>query len=83
MMLPHPHHAILNLEKRQADLRAEGARDQRARLAEDAATPLSARRWLDLVATLVAFVALALLVAAGIAIPARPPLIGPLAIMLP
>jgi fatty acid desaturase len=81
-MVPHPYHVVMGLEKRSAELLAASARDQRARLAEEGATASSARRWLDLLATLVALVVLVLLAMAGTMTPAESPLAGPLAAIL-
>ena len=82
MMLPHPYHVIVNLETRRAELLAESARDQQTRFAADVATTPPARRWRDLLALLVAFVALGLVVAVGIATPAESPPTGPFAAIL-
>jgi hypothetical protein len=81
-MVPHPFHVILNLEERHAEFHAESAREQRARLAEQAGAVSARRRWLDLLAALVALVALVLIVVAGAATPAESPLAGPLAAIL-
>ena len=83
--------ALGNLYKQRDDLLAaigtpvevaESARDQQTRFAADVATTPTARHWRDLLALLVAFVALALVVAVGIATPAESPPTGPFAAIL-
>lgn len=62
MIVPHPTHVIIELERRHAELLAESARQRRARLAEQASDPLTRRR-ADGLPTAAALVLLALLAA--------------------
>jgi hypothetical protein len=66
-VLPHPVHVITQLEQHHEEVLAEIARAQRASLAEQIGDPRSRRHWADHLAPLAILIALALLVAAGIA----------------
>ena len=64
-MIPHPVHAVRQLEQRHEEVLVESARERRARLAEQRGTWPARRQMLDLLAALVFLAAVALVAAAA------------------